>query len=151
MTATRRVQIVLVVVGVALLAVGGITLLNDVNPKRYIGLASWLIGALIIHDGIIAPTVFVIILFFRRANKRIPVIFLLIVQGAIVVGSIISLLVVPEILKKAIGAANPTLLPLDYSTNLVVFLIGLAILTGIALGAYAALSRAKARSPLTQE
>ena len=78
-------------------------------------------------------------------------IFLLIVQGAIVVGSIISLLVVPEILKKAIGAANPTLLPLDYSTNLVVFLIGLAILTGIALGAYAALSRAKARSPLTQE
>ena len=151
MTATRRVQIVLVVVGVALLAVGGITLLNDVNPKRYIGLASWLIGALIIHDGIIAPTVFVIILFFRRANKRIPVIFLLIVQGAIVIGSIIALLVVPEILKKAIGAANPTLLPLDYSTNLVVFLIGLAILTGIALGAYAALSRAKARSPLTQE
>jgi len=151
MTATRRVQIVLVVVGVALLAVGGITLLNDVNPKRYIGLASWLIGALIIHDGIIAPTVFVIILFFRRANKRIPVVFLLIVQGAIVIGSIIALLVVPEILKKAIGAANPTLLPLDYSTNLVVFLIGLAILTGIALGAYAALSRAKARSPLTQE
>ena len=151
MTATRRVQIVLVVVGVALLAIGGITLLNDVNPKRYIGLASWLIGALIIHDGIIAPTVFVIILFFRRANKRIPVIFLLIVQGAIVIGSIIALLVVPEILKKAIGAANPTLLPLDYSTNLVVFLIGLAILTGIALGAYAALSRAKARSPLTQE
>jgi len=151
MTATRRVQIVLVVVGVALLAIGGITLLNDVNPKRYIGLASWLIGALIIHDGIIAPTVFVIILFFRRANKRIPVVFLLIVQGAIVIGSIIALLVVPEILKKAIGAANPTLLPLDYSTNLVVFLIGLAILTGIALGAYAALSRAKARSPLTQE
>ena len=151
MTATRRVQIVLVVVGVALLAVGGITLLNDVNPKRYIGLTSWLIGALIIHDGIIAPTVFVIILFFRRANKRIPVVFLLIVQGAIVIGSIIALLVVPEILKKAIGAANPTLLPLDYSTNLVVFLIGLAILTGIALGAYAALSRAKARSPLTQE
>ena len=151
MTATRRVQIVLVVVGVALLAIGGITLLNDDNPKRYIGLASWLIGALIIHDGIIAPTVFVIILFFRRANKRIPVVFLLIVQGAIVIGSIIALLVVPEILKKAIGAANPTLLPLDYSTNLVVFLIGLAILTGIALGAYAALSRAKARSPLTQE
>ena len=151
MTATRRVQIALVVVGVALLAVGGITLLNDVNPKRYIGLASWLIGALIIHDGIIAPTVFVIILIFRRANKRIPVVFLLIVQGAIVVGSIVALLVVPEILKKAIGAANPTLLPLDYSTNLVVFLIGLAILTGIALGAYAALSRAKARSPLTQE
>lgn len=151
MTATRRVQIVLIVVGVALLAVGGLTLLNDVNPKRYLGLASWLIGALIIHDGIIAPTVFAIVLMARRANKAIPVVFLLIVQGAIVIGAIIALLVVPEILKKAIGAANPTLLPLDYTTNLVVFLIGLAILTGIALGAYAALSRAKARSPLTQE
>ena len=151
MTATRRVQIVLIVVGVALLAVGGITLLNDVNPKRYLGIATWLIGALIIHDGIIAPTVFAIVLVFRRANKKIPVVFLLIVQGAIVIGSIIALLVVPEILKKGIGAANRTLLPLDYSTNLVVFLIGLAILTGIALGVYAALSRAKARSPLTQE
>jgi len=151
MSATRKVQIALVVVGVGLLVVGGLTLLDDVNPKRYAGLATWLLGALIIHDGIIAPTVFGIVLLFRRANKSIPVVLLLIVQGALVVGSIIVLIVVPEILKKSIGTANPTLLPLDYTLNLVLFLGALAVLTAAAGGAYLALSRQKARSPLSQD
>jgi len=151
MTATRIIQITLIVVGVGLLAVGGLVLLDDVNPKRYLGLATWLLGALIIHDGIIAPTVFAIILVFRRANKTIPIVLLLIVQGALVVGSIMVLIVVPEILKKAIGSANPTLLPLDYTLNLVLFLAALAVLTAGAIGAYLALSRQKARSPLSQD
>jgi len=151
MSATRKIQIALVVVGVGLLALGGLTLLADVNPKRYLGLATWLVGALIIHDGIIAPTVFAIVLFFRRANKSLPVVLLLIVQGALVVGSIIVLIVLPEILKKAIGTANPTLLPLDYTLNLALFLGGLAVLTAAAAGAYLALRRQKARSPLSQD
>ena len=151
MSSTRKIQIALIVVGVGLLAVGGLTLLDDVNPKRYLGLATWLIGALIIHDGIIAPTVFAIVLMFRRANKRFPIVLLLIVQGALVVGSIMVLIVMPEILKKAIGTANPTLLPLDYTLNLAVFLGALAVLTAIACAAYLALRRQKARSPLTQD
>ena len=151
MSATRKIQIALVVVGVGLLVIGGLTLLGDVNPKRYPGLATWLLGALIIHDGIIAPTVFAIVLLFRRANKTIPVVLLLIVQGALVVGSIIVLIVVPEILKKSIGTANPTLLPLNYTLNLVLFLGALAVLTAGAAAAYLALSRQKARSPLSQD
>lgn len=150
-SATMVVRILLIVLGVGLLVIGGLVLLDDVNPKRYAGLASWLIGAIIIHDGIIAPAVFAIVLVFRRINKSVPVVLLLIVQGALVVGSIIVLLVVPEILKKAIGTANPTLLPLDYTTNLLLFLAGLAVLTVAACGAYLALRRQKARSPLTQE
>ena len=137
MSATRKIQIALVVVGVGLLAVGGLTLLDDVNPKRYAGLATWLLGALIIHDGIIAPTVFAIVLLFRRANKSLPVVLLLIV--------------VPEILKKSIGTANPTLLPLDYTLNLVLFLGVIAVLTAAAAAAYLALSRQKARSALSQD
>ncbi|TBN57476.1 hypothetical protein EYE40_08785 [Glaciihabitans arcticus] len=151
MSSTRKIQIALIVVGVGLLAVGGLTLLDDVNPKRYLGLATWLLGALIVHDGIIAPTVFAIVLLFRRASKSVPVVLLLIVQGALVVGSIIVLIVVPEILKKAIGSANATLLPLDYTLNLVLFLAVLAVLTAGAAGAYLALRRQKARSPLTQD
>jgi len=61
------------------------------------------------------------------------------------------LIVVPEIMKKAIGTANPTLLPLDYSLNLAVFLGGLAVLTVAACAAYLALRRQKARPPLTQD
>ena len=51
----KRWRIGLLLLGVALLGLGGIVLLQEVNPKKYIGILAWFVGALIIHDGIIAP------------------------------------------------------------------------------------------------
>ena len=143
MTAIRRWQIALVAVGVLLLLLGGLTLINDVNPKRYLGLAAWLLGALVIHDGIISLTVFGANVAMRKTGGRlrIPLPALLIVQGALVVAGIMTLIVVPAALKKSIGTANPTLLPLDYGLHLVVFYVVLAAVTAVALGAYALLRR----------
>lgn len=143
MTAVRRWQIGLVVLGVALLVVGGITLLNDVNPKRYIGIATWFLGALIVHDGIISFVVFGANIVMRKTGGRlrIPLPAILIVQGALVIAAIMTLIVVPAALKKSIGTANPTLLPLDYGLHLLVFYGVLAVVTALALGAYALLRR----------
>ena len=38
-----------------------------------------------------------------------------------------ALLVVPEIVKKAAGTANPSILPLDYGLNLAILLVALAV------------------------
>ena len=143
MTAVRRWQIALVVVGLATMLVGGITLLNDVDPKRYLGIAVWFVGALVLHDGIISLVVFGANVLMRKTGGRlrIPLPALLIVQGALVVAGIMTLIVVPAALKKSIGTANPTLLPLDYGLHLVVFYVVLAAVTAVALAAYALLRR----------
>jgi len=148
MTTIRRSQIALVAVGVLLLLLGGLTLVNDVNPKRYIGLAAWLLGALVIHDGIISLTVFGVNVVMRKTSRRLrlPLPALLILQGALVVAGIMTLIVVPAALKKSIGTGNATLLPLDYGLHLVVFYAALAVVTALALAVYA-LVRRRARTP----
>jgi len=143
MTATRRWQIALVAVGVLLLLLGGLTLINDVNPKRYLGLAAWLLGALVIHDGVISLTVFGANVATRKSGGRlrIPLPALLILQGALVVAGIMTLIVVPAALKKSIGTGNATLLPLDYGLHLVVFYAALAVVTALSLAVYAVVRR----------
>jgi len=147
-TAVRRWQIALIAVGLALFVVGGITLLNDVNPKRYLGIAIWFAGALIIHDGIISFVVFGVNIVLRKTGGRlrVPLPAILIMQGALVIAAIMTLIVVPAALKKSIGTANPTLLPLDYGLHLVVFYGVVAVVTAAALGVYAVLRRRSRRA-----
>jgi hypothetical protein len=149
MTAIRRWQIALVVVGLATMLVGGITLLNDVDPKRYLGIAVWFVGALVVHDGIISLVVFGANVVMRKTGGRlrIPLPALLIVQGALVVAAITTLVVVPAALKKSIGTANPTLLPLDYGLHLAVFYVVLAGVTAAALLVYGLLRRRARTTP----
>ena len=148
MTAVRRWQIGLIVLGLALFVVGGITLLNDVNPKRYLGIAIWFAGALVIHDGIISFVVFGANIVMRKTGGRlrVPLPAILIVQGALVLAAIMTLIVVPAALKKSIGTANPTLLPLDYGLHLLVFYGVLAVVTAAALAGYALLRRRRPRA-----
>jgi hypothetical protein len=142
-TAIRRWQIALVAIGLATMLVGAITLLNDVDPRRYLGIAVWFVGALVIHDGIISLVVFGANVVMRKTGGRLRIALpaLLIVQGALVIAAITTLVVVPAALKKSIGTANPTLLPLDYGLHLVVFYVVLAGVTALALLAYGLLRR----------
>ena len=150
MTALRAWRIGLIALGLAFFVVGGITLLNDVNPARYLGIAIWLLGALVIHDGIISFVVFGANIVTRKTGGRlrIPLPALLIVQGALVVAGIMTLIVVPAMLKKSIGTANPTLLPLDYGLHLVVFYAALAGVTALALAVYGVVRRRRPAQPV---
>lgn len=153
----RRWQIALVVVGVGLLVIGGLVLLEDVSPRRYIGILIWFAGAIILHDGIIAPLTFGVALLLRKAGRRLDprrlVAVLGILQGAIVVGAIMFLIVFPQIVKQQIGTPNPTVLPLDYTGNLVAFYVVLVVVTAAAVALYLAVAarRQKARSSITQD
>ena len=99
----RRWQIALVAGGVLFLALGGLTLLMDVSPANYFGIVLWFAGAIIVHDGIIAPLTFAVALVLRRIGRRMPLAVVLITQGALVVGAVISLIVFPEMYKKSLG------------------------------------------------
>lgn len=129
-------RISLVVVGIALLIVGGLVLLEDVAPKRYGGILLWLAGAILIHDGIIAGLVIGVNLTLRKAGRRVPLGVLAIVQGAIVIGAIVSLIVFPQIVKQGIGTLNPTILPLDYVANLALFYGVLVAVTAVTIAVY---------------
>lgn len=131
----RVARIALVALGIGLLVVGGVVLLQDVKPVRYVGILAWFAGAIIIHDGILAFVVAGIGILSRRAGRRfrVPLVAILIVQAALALAALMALLVVPEILKQSIGTANPTLLPLDYGLNLAVFYGVLVVVTGVAL------------------
>lgn len=145
--AIRRWQIGLVAFGIALLVVGGIVLLMDVKPERYLGIVAWFAGALIIHDGIAAMAVFGVSVLMRRAGKRIPFPVIAIVQGALVIAAIFAAIVVPEILKQMIGSANPSILPLNYGLNLALFYAGLAVATAVAIAIYLVVAKRQKLRP----
>jgi hypothetical protein len=147
----QRWQLGLILFGIALLAVGVWVLHLEVSPKRYIGILEWFLGALILHDGIFAPAIFGISVILRKMTDRVPFVIIALIEGALVIGAIVSLLFIPEILKKMIGTLSSSILPQDYALHLVVFYAVLAILTALAIGGYARMyRRQKLRSPAVQ-
>lgn len=150
--AVRRWRIALLVIGLGLLVLGGVVLLQEVSPRRYVGILTWFAGALIVHDGIIAPLVVVVGVVSRRVGARVPAVAIAIVQAALVVAGVVVLLVVPEILKQAIGTLSSSILPQDYGLHLAVFLVVVAVLTALAVGFYAVVlpRRQKLREPADQ-
>jgi len=119
--------------GVLLLLIGGATFLTDVPAMRYPAIAAWLAGAIVLHDGIGAMLVFAVTVLLRRLEPRIPFVVIAIVQAAAVVAVIVTVIVLPEIVKKAIGTANPTILPLDYLGHLAWFYVAIAGVTAVSV------------------
>lgn len=138
-------RVALIVVGVGLLGFGGVVFLLDVNPATYPGIAVWLAGAIVLHDGVAALAVFGATVLVRRAHG-IPFVVRAIVQGAAVVALVVTVLVVPEFVALARGPANPSVLPLDYAGNLLLFHAGLVAVTVVAVVIALVLRRRTART-----
>lgn len=136
---------ILIGAGIVLAVIGGIVLLNDIPPRQYTAIIVWLVAVLLAHDVVIAAVVFAVAFAGRRAAGRMPHRAILIAQGALAVGGIMVLLVVPEIVKKAAGTANPSTLPLDYGINLAILLIVLAVAATTAIVLHAGLERQRRR------
>jgi hypothetical protein len=150
--AVRRVRIALILFGLAFMGLGAYVAWIWLSHKQYARVLEWLIGALIVHDGIIAPAVFVSTLIARRLGDRIPAVVIAIVQGALAIGGIVILLFLPEVIKKAIGTNSSSILPQNYGLHLVLFYVVLAVLTGAAIAFYARVfaRRQKLRLPADQ-
>lgn len=132
-------RVALVAAGAGLVLIGVVVFASDVRPSQYPAIAAWLIGALIVHDVLIAGTIVAVAVLSRRAP--VPHGAILVVQGALAVAGIAALVVAPEIVKKAVGTANPTILPLDYGLNLAVLIGVLAVAAAIGVLLHVRLAR----------
>jgi hypothetical protein len=146
----RVVRGVLIALGVVLIGLGGWVLTDTVDPNRYGGLLLWLVGSVVVHDAVLAPVVAVVSLLVRRAGRQVRPAVLWIVQGAVVVGAIFSLIVVPEIVAKTKGPKNDTVLPFDYGLRLAVLWLVIAALTAGLVALYLARRRQKVRPSTDQ-
>lgn len=149
--AIRFARIILVTVGVALLGGGVLVLLDTVRLPRLGGLMIWIVAAIVLHDLVLAPILFGAGLLLRRTG-RMPGTVIAVIQGVLVVGSLMSLIVVPILVAQNFTPKNPTVLPLDYRLNLGIFWL-LLLLVGSALSVwlYRRARRANERPSVSQD
>lgn len=154
MTGSRRVlavRIVLIAVGVAVLLLGARTLYETQSHDQIVGVAVFLLLAILVHDAILSPVVFVVGLLIRRAGRRVPPGVVVILQAGVVMMAVMTLVVVPEIRARALGNANPTILVADYAPRLALLWVATAVATAAVAVLYARTRREKARPPVTQD
>jgi hypothetical protein len=125
-------RVAFVLVGIGFLGLGAWALVAQVEPAAWPGILLWMAGALVIHDGVIAPATALAALIARRAGRRVPYAAIAGVQAIVVTVLLVAAVAVPEILKQRIGSANATILPLDYSLNLALF-CGVMLVIAVAI------------------
>jgi hypothetical protein len=143
-------RIALVAIGVVGLAFGARTLLETQRTDQVIGVAVFLLIAILVHDAILSPVVFVAGLLLRKAGRRLPPGSLVIVQAGVVVMAVMTLVVVPEIRARAIGNENPTILIADYAPRLALMWVATAMATAVLAALYARTRRQKDRPSVSQ-
>jgi hypothetical protein len=116
-------RIVAGALGLALMAVGATLLLTGGQLKD---VALWLAGAIVLHDGIIAPLVLGVGLLLAAVPARGTV------RGALVVAGCLTMIALPPLLRPG-APTNPSALPLDYLRNWLLVLASVAVVTGVVL------------------
>jgi hypothetical protein len=154
MTGTRGIlaaRAALIAVGVVGLAVGVRTLLDTQRTDQVIGVAVFLLLAIVVHDAILSPVVFAAGLLLRKAGRRLPPVALVVVQAGVVVMAVMTLVVVPEIRARAIGNDNPTILIADYAPRLALMWVAPAVARGAGAALDARTRRQKDRPSVSQD
>lgn len=134
--AVRAGRAVLIALGVLLIAVAVGTLVAGVPLGQWSGIGIWLVVALLLHDGLLAPLLIVGARLLRRGSARLPWGSLAAVQVAVAVGFCVTLLALPGIRAQQLGARNPTVLVFDYAAHLAAAwaVVGVAVAAAIVLG-----------------
>ncbi|MGW7354590.1 hypothetical protein [Streptomyces sp. NPDC054784] len=131
--------------GVALLGFGGWLLVAETRAGTVPDLLRWMVGALVAHDGVLAPLVLLAGAVLRWAyglrgreartgsggaygGGSYGV-----VRGGLLVGGCLTLVAVPMMLRRG-ESRNPTVLPLDYTANWLL-LLALTLAVTVALSA----------------
>lgn len=120
MTVTKAARAILIALGVGLSAYGAWLLIERLTVPDLLWLAVWLAGAIVIHDGVIAPALAVLRRRWDRDRPRRPLITTATAQIGFAVGAVLTLYVAPELWAQARMPANPTILTGDYALRLLV-------------------------------
>ncbi|MGW8766812.1 hypothetical protein ACWGN5_30415 [Streptomyces sp. NPDC055815] len=108
--------------GLALIGIGAWRVAEQPDPPAVL---LWLAGAVVLHDGIIAPLVLAIgLLVVGRPERGV-------LRGTLVVAGSLLLITLPLLVRPG-EPPNPSALPLPYGRNLVIVLAAVAV---VAVGA----------------
>ncbi|MGW8601375.1 hypothetical protein ACWGLB_20860 [Streptomyces sp. NPDC055893] len=98
--------------GIALIGIGVWRVAAQADP---VGVVVWLAGAVVLHDGLIAPLVLAVgLLLVGRAERGV-------LRGALIVAGSLTLVTLPLLVRPG-APPNPSALPLPYGRNLVIVL-----------------------------
>ena len=125
-----RVRVALGVAGVLLGLFGVFRLLTQVSSSNLLALAEWLVGALVIHDGILAPLVVGVGWLLARTVRPRARRW---VQAALIAGGFVTVIALPLIHRENTQPVSKAILRRNYGGNL---LILLGVVLGVAVVGY---------------
>lgn len=105
--------------GILLGLFGVFRLVTEVPIGNLLILAGWMIGAVIIHDGILSPVVIAVGWFIARV---VPARGRRYVQGGLVAGGLITVVAIPLILHAGQEPASKAILQQNFGGNLTILL-----------------------------
>jgi len=117
-------------VGAVFVAVGAITALRQHGASQPVALVAFLVGLWLIHDLVVAPTVFAVGAGLRhRVGGRSRAI----VQAALIVTGVVTLVSIPFVAGWGRDPQNPSLLPGNYAAGLFAILVATWVIAGVSL------------------
>jgi hypothetical protein len=116
--------------GLGLLGFGLYRLATEVPIADLAVLVGWLIGAVLIHDGVLSP----IVLAVGRALAHLPPRGRRYVQWALITSAVVTVIAVPLIYRRGSQPASKALLQKNYAAHLALLV---AMIAGVSLLAYA--------------
>lgn len=95
------------------------TVLPALSPEALLRLGVWLAAAIVLHDGMLVPT----LQLTGALAGRLPVprAAVLVIEGGLLLGLLVSALAIPPLATQRNGPANPSVVPQDYLANLGLF------------------------------
>lgn len=125
----RLLRVALGTAGIGLAGYGVLRIVQNPTVTQPLGLGKWLIGGLILHDGLIAPVVIGVGWLLARL---IPARALAFAQAGLVTAALISSIGVLLIWRQGkTSAPSLTLLQQNYTANLLILLAGVAVATAL--------------------
>ena len=95
------------------------TVVPALSLQAWLNLAVWFAVAIVLHDGVLAPMLQVSgALAGRLPMPRSAV---LLIEGGLLVGLLVSALAIPPLVTQHNGPANPSVVPQNYWANLGIF------------------------------
>jgi hypothetical protein len=122
MRAVTAARIALGAGGLVVFGVGARGLLTGHPFASNAPVGRWLLGGVIVHDGLIAPTTFLLgALAYRFTSVRVR----RSLAAFLLVGGSVVIVALPDVLRKGLNS-NTTVTPLDYTRNLAIVLAAVA-------------------------
>lgn len=126
----RRWRIAFATAGVLLGLFGMFRLLTEVPVADLVVLAGWLVGAVVIHDGVLSP----VVLSVGVLLARVPARGRRYLQGALVTGAAVTVIAIPMIYRRNSQPREKAILLRNYAGNLALLL---GIVAAVTLAMYA--------------